>query len=205
MCWTPSSAHRAAWCRTVAAVLLLSRRPVVVRPGYRSVDAATAGGARRRGAAVLDRRSAGRWRLAAQWQNTRAPLSTVCVSAAATWLATQAACASTDAERVDLLVAATLARVDAAGSLEEITAALAELVLTDIPVAEIARHVGLSTRQVHRRCLDEFGLAPRCCAVSPVCTGPCDPARAPDGPRSPSWPPTPASPTSHISAERSAP
>ena len=133
---------------------------MVVRPGYRSVDAATAGGARRRIRLSLTaghRAAGGSLR---QWQNTRAPLSTVWVPAAATWLATQAARASTDAERVDLLVAATLARVDAAGSLEEITAALAELVLTDTPVAEIARHVGLSTRQVHRRCLDEFGLAP---------------------------------------------
>lgn len=46
------------------------------------------------------------------------------------------------------------------GPPDEIAAALAELVLTDTPVCEVARQVGLSTRQVHRRCLDEFGLAP---------------------------------------------
>lgn len=95
-----------------------------------------------------------------QWQNARAPLSAVWGPAAAARLAARASRSSNDVERVDLLVAATLARVDAAQPLEEIAAALAELVLTDIPVAEIARRIGLSTRQVHRRCLDEFGLAP---------------------------------------------
>ncbi len=96
-----------------------------------------------------------------RWQNTRAPLSTVWwTPAAATRLATRAARSRDDAERVELLIAATLARVDAARPPDEVAAALAELVLTDTPVFEIARHVGLSTRQVHRRCLDEFGLAP---------------------------------------------
>ncbi len=43
---------------------------------------------------------------------------------------------------------------------DRVTACLAELVLTDGAVAEMAREVGLSPRQVHRRCLDEFGLPP---------------------------------------------
>lgn len=95
-----------------------------------------------------------------RWQNAGAQLATVWEPAAVTRLAAQAARVGDDVERVDLLVAATLARVDAAGPPDRIAAALAELVLTDTPVCEVALHVGLSTRQVHRRCLDEFGLAP---------------------------------------------
>lgn len=95
-----------------------------------------------------------------QWRNTRARLGTVWAPAAATRLAAQAARLSNDVERADLLGAATLARVDAVEPPDEVAAALAELVCTDTPVCEIARRVDLSSRQVHRRCLDEFGLAP---------------------------------------------
>jgi AraC-like DNA-binding protein len=77
-----------------------------------------------------------------------------------TQLTTHAARAGSDVERVHLLIAATLARVGAAGPPDRVTTGLAGLVLTDTPVAEIARLLGLSPRQVHRRCLDEFGLAP---------------------------------------------
>lgn len=94
-----------------------------------------------------------------QWQNTRAPLGTVWEPAVVTRLAVQAAHVGSDVERVGLLIAATLARVDAARPPDRVTTSLAGLVLTDTTVAEIARHVGLSPRQVHRRCLDEFGLA----------------------------------------------
>lgn len=95
-----------------------------------------------------------------QWRNTRARLGTVWAPAAAMRLAAQAARLGSDVERADLLVEAVLAHVDAVEPADGVAAALAELVCTDIPVAEIARRVGLSSRQVHRRCLDEFGLAP---------------------------------------------
>lgn len=94
------------------------------------------------------------------WQDTRAQLGTVWAPAAANRLAAHAARLSNDLERADLLVAAVLAHVEAVEPADEVGAALAGLVCTDLPVAEIARRVGLSSRQVHRRCLDEFGLAP---------------------------------------------
>lgn len=95
-----------------------------------------------------------------RWQNTRARLDAVWGPAAMTRLASRAARSGTDVDQVELLVAESSARVDAAGPADRIVGALAELVLTDDPVCEIARRIGLSPRQVHRRCLDEFGLAP---------------------------------------------
>lgn len=95
-----------------------------------------------------------------QWKDTRAPLAAVWGTVAATRLAWLTARAGSDGERVHLLIAATLARVDATGPPDGVATALARLVLTDTPVAEIARELGLSARQVHRRCLDGFGLAP---------------------------------------------
>lgn len=59
-----------------------------------------------------------------RWQNAGAQLATVWEPAAVTRLAAQAARVGDDVERVDLLVAATLARVDAAGPPDRIAAAL---------------------------------------------------------------------------------
>lgn len=95
-----------------------------------------------------------------QWQNLRVPLSTVWEQEDVNRLARQAASATSDTERVDLLVTAIGARVDAARCPDGAAAALVGLVLTDSPVSEIAGRVGLSPRQVHRRCLQEFGLPP---------------------------------------------
>ncbi len=43
---------------------------------------------------------------------------------------------------------------------DHVVETLAALVTADVPVSQIACHVGLSPRQVHRRCLREFGLSP---------------------------------------------
>lgn len=95
-----------------------------------------------------------------QWQNLRVPLGNVWEKEAVAWLAGRAASATSDVERVDLLVAAAHTRADAAQGPDRVTTTLAELVITDRPVGEIAVRVGLSPRQVHRRCLEEFGLSP---------------------------------------------
>lgn len=104
------------------------------------------------------RRAAGR--PLRQWQDLRVPLCTVWDEGVVTRLADRAGCATSDTERVDLLVAATRVRVQAEPEPDLITETLAKLVITDLPVSQIARRVGLSQRQVHRRCLREFGLSP---------------------------------------------
>lgn len=95
-----------------------------------------------------------------QWQDLRVPLFTVWDEGAVSRLADSAACATSDTERIGLLVAATCVRVLAEPEPDLITETLAKLVTTNLPVSEIALHVGLSQRQVHRRCLREFGLTP---------------------------------------------
>lgn len=95
-----------------------------------------------------------------QWQHLRAPLCTVWGEGVARRLADRAAGAISDAERIDLLVEETRVRVQAEPGPDLITQTLAALVTADLPVSQIACRIGLSLRQVHRRCLREFGLSP---------------------------------------------
>jgi len=104
------------------------------------------------------RRAAGR--PLQQWQDLRAPLCAAWGEGVAGRLADQAARATSDPERIDLLVAAASVRVQGEPESDLITETLATLVSTDVPVSQIARHVGLSPRQVLRRCLQEFGVSP---------------------------------------------
>ena len=55
---------------------------------------------------------------------------------------------------------ATDARVQAQRDLDRLAETLAKLVMTESQVSEIASCLGLSPRQVLRRCFQEFGLSP---------------------------------------------
>lgn len=95
----------------------------------------------------------------AGWRDARAPLRELWGQSASTELATRVAQTDSARSRAAVLACAAEGRASSAPSRFE-AATLARLVATGPCVADTAATLGITPRQVHRRCLDLFGLPP---------------------------------------------
>lgn len=93
------------------------------------------------------------------WRDRRAPLAHLWDADAVDDLAARAHAATDDADQIDALVAAATQRVRPMPP-DALLRRLADLVTEDLPVAEVARRLGVSIRRVHQHCVDAFGLPP---------------------------------------------
>lgn len=95
----------------------------------------------------------------AGWRDARAPLRELWGPQASTELATRIGLADSARDKAALLACAAEGRASSVCG-RHAAARLARLVATGLSVADIATDLGITPRQVHRRCLDLFGLSP---------------------------------------------
>lgn len=95
----------------------------------------------------------------AGWRDARAPLRELWGQSASNELATRVAQADSARNQAAVLACAAEDRASSASGRLEV-ARLARLVATGLSVADLAAILGVTPRQVHRRCLDLFGLPP---------------------------------------------
>lgn len=93
------------------------------------------------------------------WRDRRAPLAQLWDAATVDALTARLRAASGDEERLRLLLAAAGRRARPTAS-DTFGRRLADLVTADLPVAAVARDLGVSPRRVHQCCVDTFGLPP---------------------------------------------